>query len=233
LHLDVVRVALEKHMGMAVLKDVVKRSLLPNKSMYLKTYFGLAAGSVIHVNPQQELRRYFGLDETQLLPVYRRLLQPGMSVFDVGASTGHNAVGFARATRGPVVAFEADPELADILRSVIARNALSIAVESGYVGDGATPDTISLDQAAERHFFPDFVKLDIEGWEAQALAGAAKLLARRRTSFVIETHGEDVEKACVAILENHGYRLTFMEPNATEKKFRPLAHNRWMIAEPA
>lgn len=219
-------------MGLVGWKVAVKRIVLPHKSLYLRTYFGLAAGSIIHVDPQHELRRYFGLDETQLVPVYRRLLKPGMNVFDVGSSTGHNAVGFARLTGGKVVAFEAEPKLIAILRNVVARNVLPIAVESGYVGDGKSANTISLDVAARQHFFPDFIKMDIEGWEATALDGCTEILARGRTSFVIETHGQEAEKRCVDILRANSYMLETIEPNRAEKKQRPLAHNRWLIAVP-
>jgi precorrin-6B methylase 2 len=219
-------------MNLTPLKVAIKRRILPDRSFYLRTYFGLAAGGIVHVNPQNELRRYFGLDETQLLPVYRLLLKPGMKSFDVGASTGLNAVGFARQTKAQVVAFEAEPILVEKLRRVVAINALPIYVEAGYVGDGHSPDTISLDHAARKHFFPDFVKMDIEGHEAQALRGCNDLLAGQQTSFVIETHGKDVEDRCVEILRANTFDMEFIEPNRSEKKFRGQIHNRWLIARP-
>lgn len=214
------------------LRVMIKRHLLPDRSFYLLTPFGLASGRVVHVNPQVELRRYFGWDERQLVPVYRRLLRAGMNVFDVGASTGFNAVAFAQLTCGQVVAFEAMPTLVNILREVASRNRLNIAVEAGYVGDGKSPDSLSLDVAAHRHFFPDFIKMDIEGCEARALEGSREILSRGRTSFVIETHSKEVETRCLEILRSHEYGVEIIEPNRGEKKLRPLDHNRWVIAIP-
>ncbi len=219
-------------MNLKPLKIAVKRRILPDRSLYLRTYFGLAAGGIVHVNPQNELRRYFGRDETQLLPIYRQLLKPGMKAFDVGASTGLNAVGFARQTKANVVAFEAEPDLVDKLRRVVALNGLPILIEGGYVGDGKSPHTIALDDAARRHFFPDFIKMDIEGQEAQALEGSTEILAGRRTLLVIETHGQQIEDRCVEILRSNGYVMEVIEPNRSEKRVRGEGHNRWLIARP-
>jgi precorrin-6B methylase 2 len=213
-------------------KAAIKRRVLPDKAFYIRTPFGLAAGSVVHLNPRRELRCYFGLNESQLVPIYRRLLKPGMNVFDVGSSTGYNAVGFARFTGGKVVAFEATPALVAILHEVASRNDLQIAIEAGYVGDGKSPDSLSLDVAAHRHFLPDFIKIDIEGCEARALEGCGEILARGGTSLVVETHGEHVEEQCVEILQSYRYDVETIEPNRSEKKRRQLGHNRWLIAIP-
>ena len=64
--------------------------------------------------------------------------------------------------------------------------------------------TRSLDSVAQERGFPDFLKIDIEGHEAQALEGGAHLLARRPL-ILIEAF--DPSSPALAQLRAAGYRL--------------------------
>jgi FkbM family methyltransferase len=64
--------------------------------------------------------------------------------------------------------------------------------------------TRSLDSVALERGFPDFLKIDIEGHEAQALEGGAHLLARRPL-ILIEAF--DGSSPALALLRSAGYRL--------------------------
>lgn len=219
----------------ALLKKAVKRALLPARPGLAATPFGLAAGRRIWVDPDHAFRVWAGLYERELAPHFRRLLTPGAKCFDVGGDKGYYAVVLA-AAGGPVVSFELEDRHVEIIRRVAEANPrLSIAVEQCLVGDGSG-GTITLDDAAERHFLPDFVKMDIEGSEAAALAGAPRLLAARRTSFIIETHGSAVEERCVALLEQSGYAVTRigLATGSAEAAMRlpHYDHNGWVVAVP-
>jgi FkbM family methyltransferase len=132
---------------------------------------------------------------------------------------------------GSVVALEPQLSLARAIREQAALNALHhVHVLAVAVGNGSgtatlttdaaassmvrvtagDPDDLStdvrvpllsLDQAAALHGVPDLVKMDVEGAEVAALEGASLLLARRRTIWIIETHGRELNRRVRAVLQ--------------------------------
>lgn len=72
-----------------------------------------------------------------------------------------------------------------------------------------TVDTITLDEFVQGNPAPDFIKLDVEGFETEVLAGAGKLLSSvAAPRFLIELHGDDKARQVGALLTACGYRLT-------------------------
>jgi FkbM family methyltransferase len=82
---------------------------------------------------------------------------------------------------------------------------------------GAQVETIpvtTLDKDAEENALPapDLIKIDIEGWELQALKGATRLLRQFGPALYLEMHGETLAEKkrkvaeIVAFLEETGYR---------------------------
>ena len=56
---------------------------------------------------------------------------------------------------------------------------------------------------------PDFIKMDIEGAEGEALQGAIRLLRKRRTTWLIELHGFEggwKPGEVIFFMREHGYR---------------------------
>ena len=117
--------------------------------------------------------------------------------------------------------FAANPTLAPRLAAWNAAASLATDEEAG---------TITLDDLAERTFVPDVVKIDIEGAEAGALAGAGRILAERRPGLLVEVHGADVEEACLEILQSYGYRAEVVNQRRLLADWRPTGHNRWLAA---
>jgi hypothetical protein len=75
----------------------------------------------------------------------------------------------------------------------------------------------------------DFAKVDIDGGECDVLPGLIGL-----PTILIETHSKDLEEVCTAFLEEHGYATRVIRNarwRALWPEYRPLEHNRWLVAE--
>lgn len=139
----------------------------------------------------------------------RNTLRPGDVVADVGANNGFTGVLFARSVgpSGRVVGFEPSPTNLEAARQNIRLNAISnfelvpaavgatggkVSFDPGF-GNGsvATGGPIEVPLVTLDEYFGDtgvdFLKIDIEGYELEALRGARRLLARR-PALAIEIH---------------------------------------------
>ena len=145
----------------------------------------------------------------------RHLVEPGTTAIDIGASIGIYAAEMARYA-GKVIAFEANPAVAEFTRSVAARNVevMNIALSSRT---GRTTLTVPLNargravtelasiaptqQRGEKAITVEvetrrlddfsvsncgFIKIDVEGHEEAVLDGASALIAAQRPVLMIE-----------------------------------------------
>jgi hypothetical protein len=60
---------------------------------------------------------------------------------------------------------------------------------------------------------PDCIKMDIEGGEARALAGAKSWLARAHPKIFLAVHGRPMHKQCTELLEAGGYQIEVIDWN--------------------
>ncbi|MGL4514093.1 MAG: FkbM family methyltransferase [Lacipirellulaceae bacterium] len=148
------------------------------------------------------------LPEVELLTT-SRLTGEG-TVFDLGAHQGVVAMMLAAeiAPRGTVVAVEGMKHNCDVAGENLALNAITnvhvrhavVADAPGHVrffdglngsvarsGVGRLVEAVTVDQLAEQYGHPAVVFLDVEGFEAKALAGATRTLLRPCDWF-IEVH---------------------------------------------
>ena len=140
-----------------------------------------------------------------------RMASPGDVVLECGAHHGFTTLLLANwiGPTGHVTAFEASPSSAKILQQNVARNhledritveakavgaragSLSVTAESNAIAltgrhaGGVNVPTVPLDAYADLE--PTLIKLDVEGFEVEALQGAARIL-RRRPKWAIEVH---------------------------------------------
>jgi precorrin-6B methylase 2 len=172
----------------------------------------------------------FRLYEIELNGWIRQFVSAQTAVFDIGAQYGFDSLMFARLGAYRVLTVEAEPDLEPLIRRNIERNGLvdRVSIEINWVGNG-TEGTVTLDELASRAFMPDFIKIDIEGSEAEALRGAPEVL-KNCSRWLIETHSIEAEKECVAILSQFGFVIDTVNPRRWLPDRRPIAHNRWVIA---
>lgn len=190
---------------------------------------------------------WLGTYETCKQDAMRRLVRPGMTIFDIGANAGFYTMAFSRlvGSRGRVYAFEPLAEnVTNLLRHVAINNTDNVTViqaavanQSGIVGfqraasnatgtiavnGGYQVPAVSLDDLIKKGTLPvpDIVKMDVEGAEARVLEGAPSLLRSKKSVWFIAMHGEEQARRCQAILFDADYRLYRLE--GTELRHGPL-----------
>lgn len=161
----------------------------------------------------------FDQRDLNIFRFWRRALPAGSVFFDIGANIGLYTVPASRhvGAAGRVVAFEAHPILAGFLRDNAARNrAGNVVIENMAAGDSngevmmffnernpgethvATPDEsgavvpqVTVDEYCGRYGIAriDYMKLDVEGYEASVLRGAAGIV-RDSPAILLQTEYE-------------------------------------------
>jgi len=107
-----------------------------------KVAAGGLAGVPLMLDLQTEKDYWLGTYEPELQEIIRRLVQPGMVVYDVGANIGYVSLLFARAVgeKGQVYAFEALPGNVERIRANLALNPWARVTPVGMaVVDAARP----------------------------------------------------------------------------------------------
>jgi FkbM family methyltransferase len=142
-------------------------------------------------------------------------LRRGMVVFDVGANIGYLSLFFSQrvGSSGKVYSFEPEASnFAELFRNVeinglqgqcvpipvaVGRSSGKVAISNGLnggvvaEGEGSTCQLVSLDSYAAEHGIPriDLVKIDIEGYELEALEGMTEILSRpHKPILYVEVH---------------------------------------------
>jgi hypothetical protein len=210
------------------------KELLPKGKRYRKLAFGHAAGCVMEIDFNCQLRTYLGLHEFELNPYFKRMVTPGANCFDIGGKEGYNALMMAKLSRGRVVSFDCDHAEIEHMRRTFGRNPeLSIQAIEAFVGSVDSDGYMTIDRASRELFVPSFIKMDIEGGEDIALEGASETLATHSPSLIIEVHGADKEQRCVSTLRGFGYKITVINQSRFFRDSARTGYNRWIAAFPA
>jgi hypothetical protein len=217
-------------------KQALKRLLIPGGRRLRRLRGGLSKGMLMELDLANQSQRYWGLDERELLAAFRRFIPACQSLVDVGANDGYYTMAFLQSKAARVVACEPGPPVEQLLMNARANGFAEgerFTVVRRFVGagDGSVPIT-QLVQDLPR---PIFLKVDIEGGEAELLRSAEGCDCLPDLRWLIETHSKQLEEQCVAWLEAHGYRTRIINNAAWRvllPEQRPTEHNRWLIAEP-
>lgn len=185
---------------------------------------------------------WLGIYEEEHQAALRRLVPEGSVVYDVGANVGFYTLALARLVgpSGKVYAFEPEARNVSMLRRHVELNGLgqvtivqvAVSAGAGLVGFSGDREqgrmaqtesylvpTVSLDEFVARGYpIPAFVKMDVEGAETMVLEGAASILARRQTSWMIATHGAHLQASCRNTMACTGHALTNMSFGAVTEK---------------
>lgn len=212
--------------------------LLPRGRAPRTIRFGLYAGVRLTLDLQSEFLIWLGTYEAETFADMRRLLRGCRSAIDLGAAKGDLSILCLRQPgMEAVVAVEPLEREREQFAANLALNGLAgdprLGLHPGFAGLGAPPLWRTLDDLAAGLAGPIFLKVDIDGPEAQVLATGRETLRSRDCRLLIETHSPEAERGCIALLEELGYTVTII-PNAWWRIFvperRPIPHNRWLAA---
>jgi FkbM family methyltransferase len=117
--------------------------IVPRDSLaWVQIQHGPAEGLWLRLNPRTGGNYFQGGGEPEVQTAMRRHLRPGMTFYDIGANIGFFSLLAARiiGPEGRVVAFEADPEVAQRFRDHVERNHFStISIEQKAVWSETRP----------------------------------------------------------------------------------------------
>ena len=216
------------------------------------------AGYVLPLNVgRTTMHRMLALNGERLVAergLIARLVRRGDRVCDVGANIGYYTLLFERLVgpEGKVVAIEPEPDNLAQLRRLVEVNGFTnveilpvaageapgeVLLERGLNGlvrlegnyDLRVP-VIAIDALADRAC--DVVKIDIEGFEGQALAGMRETIARRAPRLFVEVHpgmlryGYTV-RAVVAMVLPHYKTVRFWEESRGGSPVAKLLNRYW------
>jgi hypothetical protein len=217
--------------------QVVKNAIVPREKRIRRLPFGIAAGIRIEIDFSIQTKMFLGMYEVELNKHLRRLVRPGYACFDVGAQYGYDALILAKLSGGPVASIECDAGvLPELRRNVDSNPGLrhQIRLVEGYVAATTDPagGAIALDDLAYggELFVPDFIKMDIEGGELDALLGSGRILRERRPNLLVETHSAQLEADCLELVRSFGYDASVVQARRFLPDYRPVEHNRWFVA---
>lgn len=199
---------------------------------------GFYNGIRLDLDLQSELMIYAGIYEQETFSEMRRLARGCRGFVDLGAGRGELSIYFLRQPGVErVVAAEPSDTERVFFDSNLALNALRhdrrLEIHAGFAGEGEGAQWRTLDDLAAKAPSPLFIKIDIEGPEAQVLASGRQALTAKDCRLLIETHSPEAEAGCIAQLNALGYRTRIISP-AWWRVFMPeqrgnIPHNRWLV----
>lgn len=219
---------------LAALLRPLANLVLPRDPRLVTVRAGTGAGLRLVINPRQEKYYWSGLYEPRAQEAVAQHLALGNVMWDVGAHIGFLSAIAARAVgpRGHVVAFEPLPQNVARLRQTVEANGLtnmtirevalssSVGTSAFYVhssssmGGLARADgslridvpTTTLDNELGVSPVPTLVKIDVEGFEDQVIAGGQRLFNDVQPFLIIELLTDEAVTRARALLPNYVLR---------------------------
>ena len=173
--------------------------------------------------------------------LFAQVLKPGMTALDVGANIGAHTALFAQrvGAQGRVIAYEPQRVIYQLLCANAMMNGLTniearLAAVGAQAGSLLVPPldytqvgnfgSLSLGRFDKGEQVPvetidslnlphcHFIKVDVEGMEADVIKGAAQTLSRHRPVLYVENDRREKSPALIQALFDAGYRLYWHMP---------------------
>jgi hypothetical protein len=208
-------------------RDHAKQKILsgPSKSMF------------VNYDINHRSQHLLGLYEREIYAYLKRGISRSDVLVDIGANDGYYVLAFLKSGK-KVIACEPGPILDELISNAELNNyseSQNFIIEKRLVGSATSPEFISIEQLVKDHSGNKFFLVDIDGGESDLLNSCGHQYDHKHSAWLIETHSKELEDSCVGFLTDKKYKVTIIK-NAWWRKFipeqRPLAHNRWLYAEP-
>ena len=218
---------------MDLFKKAAKTMLFGKEVRPRKVLFGAGRGIVLVTNPANGIQRLIGLAEHELQPHLVKCIADARSFIDIGASNGWYSLLAAKLNpRVQVVACEPDGEMLRELHENLTLNS-TLAARIRIVDKAVGVDGVPLGALLRSLKEPVSVKIDVEGAELSVLESDEDQLRSSVVSLIIETHGEELERRCLELLNETGFSTVVVDKGwyrAFVPERRVLRHNRWIVA---
>lgn len=134
---------------------------------------------------------------------------PGCSFADVGSAEGIVALDVVERA-DHLHLFEGDADWRRALEATFRPWREKVTIVDRLVGRRSGPGMVALDDVFADRRPPDFLKVDVEGCEADVIHGAARSIARadHMRAAVCAYHGRDDEAVLRALLESAGFAVS-------------------------
>lgn len=226
--------------------SAIKNLLVPKGRAPRRILSGAFKGLTLDLDLSYQTQVYLGLYERETHPWIKRLSQGIASAVDIGAAEGEYALYFlARTNAKRVYSFDPSPQSTAVFLSNLRLNGFEgdtrLTISPQFVGDQDSPTQCTLDSVLAEIEPPLLVKMDVDGFEMVVLRGASRMLADYPVRWIIETHTSELERQCVKLLADNGFKTRII-PNAwwrsvvPEQRFAAHfveGHNRWLVADRA
>ena len=144
--------------------------------------------------------------EADIVQLVQNRVSPGDTVLELGCSLGYFTTLFSKivTSDGLVVGYEINKKRYEILKNNLKRNNChNVTVYNlGVASKSHNTDSQQKEKSSDNEYValdehltvdPDFVKIDIEGAEYEALLGMKQLLSKDRPVIVCEVHPDKME----------------------------------------
>jgi FkbM family methyltransferase len=176
--------------------------------------------------------------------VYDNFIAEGDIVFDVGGNVGIHSCYFAKKFKNTLVySFEPLPENVEYFKKIIFVNKFSnihlvetaLGAETGkiyfdtssnnhqgHITNQHTKLSVSIttldDFIKDEKVYPNFIKIDVEGYESDVLTGFEGMIAKVSPSILIELHSSAQSKKVADFFRLLNYRIFRLEDHKTGDK---------------
>ncbi|HEY3988866.1 MAG TPA: FkbM family methyltransferase [Acidobacteriaceae bacterium] len=183
---------------------------------------------------------YCGLNDFEDMSFVLHYLREGDLFLDVGANVGAYTVLASAAARAQTYAFDPSPAAVDSLRANVELNRIADRVSIEPYALGRAPGTVSVSTSGPSamhhigsegssslmemrtidsyHLHPSIMKIDVEGYESEVLAGASETAAcPELVAIITENNDESVKygdsiESISSFMSRHGFTAVTYDP---------------------